>query len=138
MEMTTKKRFCDMTEREQNRVLKCEIVSQVKKMLGMCEGDGRVWAGSVTDLLELLKVGYVSGELQRADGMTMSFTEIVSQVFGVMRLKPLSNPYARVQRAERRKGVRCLTIQDRLRNVLLRAEADYDTELFWRTCYVGA
>ena len=104
MEMTTKKRFCDMTEREQNRVLKCEIVSQVKKMLSMCEGDGRMWAGSVTDLLELLKVGYVSGELQRA---------------------------------ERRKGVRCLTIQDRLRNVLLRAEADYDTELFWRTCYVG-
>ena len=92
MEMTTKKRFCDMTEREQNRVLKCEIVSQVKKMLSMCEGDGRMWAGSVTDLLELLKVGYVSGELQRADGMTMSFTEIVSQVFGVMRLKPLSNP----------------------------------------------
>ena len=137
MEMTSKKRFCDMTEREQNRVLKCEIVSQVKKMLCMCEGDGRVWAGSVTDLLELLKVGYVSGELQRADGMTMSFTEIVRQVFGVMRLKPLSNPDARVQRAERRKGVRCLTIQDRLRNVLLRAEADYDTELFWRTCYVG-
>ena len=127
-----------MTEREQNRVLKCEIVSQVKKMLGMCEGDGRMWAGSVTDLLELLKVGYVSGELQRADGMTMSFTEIVRQVVGVMRLKPLSNPYARVQRAERRKGVRCLTIQDRLRNVLLRADADYDTELFWRTCYVWA
>ncbi len=135
MDMIETKRFCDMTEREQNRVLKNEIVSQVKKMLCIDAFSGRTWAGSVTDLLELLKVGYVSGELVRADGMTMSFTEIVHEVFGVLRLKPLSNPYARVQRAESRKGVRCLTIQDRLRNVLLRAEAGYDTEEFWRTCY---
>ncbi|MBQ2403111.1 MAG: hypothetical protein II314_04175 [Prevotella sp.] len=59
-------------------------------------------------------MAYDSGEVMTADGVQMAFSEMVRRVFGVLHVSPVTNPYARLQRAEMRKGIRSVSMHQRL------------------------
>ncbi len=104
---------------DMHAVVESFIIGVVKDLVCMSEkGDGGAeqlsWRGTKSDLLELLRVAYDSGEVMTADGVQMAFSEMVRRVFGVLHVSPVTNPYARLQRAEMRKGIRSVSMHQRL------------------------
>ena len=104
---------------DMHAVVESFIIGVVKDLVCMSEKDDGgaeqlTWHGTKSDLLELLRVAYDSGEVMTADGVQMAFSEMVRRVFGVLHVSPVTNPYARLQRAEMRKGIRSVSMHQRL------------------------
>ena len=112
------------------------IIGVVKDLVCMSESDGGgaeqlSWHGTKSDLLELLRVAYDSGEVMTADGVQMAFLEMVRRVFGVFGMSLVTNPYARLQRAEMRKGIRSVSMQQRLEYIAENEGVEKMMETVW-------
>lgn len=112
------------------------IIGVVKDLVCMSESDTGgaeqlSWHGTKSDLLELLRVAYDSGEVMTADGVQMTFLEMVRRVFGVFGMSLVNNPYARLQRAEMRKGIRSVSMQQRLEYIAENEGMEKMMETVW-------
>ena len=75
--------------------------------------EGLRWTGSRSDLLEALHIAYVYGRLIDEDGQLLTFRAIVDRTCTILHLPGLRNPWATVERAKGRKGMRQTTFFER-------------------------
>ena len=118
--------------REAQRVVVDEMTRQVKYILTKTADDGLQWHGTKCDLLEMLKVVYDKGTIINNDGTMAGYMYMARRVFNILHETMVSNPYAKAKRATQRKGIRRMTMTDRVRHAMASGE-EGRVEAFWKT-----
>jgi len=128
-----------MTEREQRRRIIDILTDKVNYILTKSADDNLKWGGTNTDLLEILRNVYIYNTFTDACGRPMSFISLTTQVFAIFNRHMPKNPYTKADRGEQSKGVRRLTMMERLRMLYLVPDRTMaEREVFWNTLIINA
>lgn len=118
----------DKRKKERRWQMRRLVTEKVTEMMRMSADCGVEWGGSKADLLEMLQIAYVYGDLHTADGRLLRMSEMVQHTFGVFGLSVMKNVSAHAHRAMERKGKRAKSVADRVMDVL---DDRVGEELLW-------
>lgn len=98
------------TREEVYRAMRADVV----QLLDSRQAPAQRWAHtSRTDLIEMIYIVYLMGDLDKPDGSPASFRWMVDTIFQRLRLRVPANPVAVAQAARNRKGVRQRPFEER-------------------------
>jgi hypothetical protein len=100
-------------ERERRNMLRQRLCEEVEWVLSHDACDELLWTGTLTDLMEALHMTYVYGRMTDEEGELLTFKAMVRMACGVLHVKEPRNPWAKVGRANTRKGVHRSTFMQR-------------------------
>lgn len=89
------------------------IVSNFKIILQSSASTGYQWCGTMTDLMELTHIAWLSGDFRLGDGRQMQFCQMTVKVCRVLHCNVSNNPYNLVRKAAIRKGVKSTSVMER-------------------------
>ena len=114
MTMEMEKNACVMRAREYSQTLtreqrqraKEKLVAQFAELLGRSPAENIYWMETVTDLMDLSHVVYLTGLITDGQGRPFGFRRIVERACAVLHVPLPANPYSMAFNARNRKGVR--------------------------------
>ncbi len=114
MTMEMEKNACVMRAREYSQTLtreqrqraKEKLVAQFAELLGRSPAENIYWMETVTDLMDLSHVVYLTGLMTDGQGRPFGFRRIVERACAVLHVPLPANPYSMAFNARNRKGVR--------------------------------
>ena len=97
------------TKEEVYRAMKADV----EELLKLTPDSGQRWTLTRTDLVEMVYLVFLTGDLTRDDGSPATFKWMLSSVFRNLNLRMPANPVAVATAARNRKGVRQRPFEDR-------------------------
>ncbi|MCI6504706.1 MAG: hypothetical protein MSA13_08875 [Prevotella sp.] len=89
------------------------IIEDMIVLLGRSASEGLVWRSSKTDLIEMVHIVYCADVLRDAQGLPLTFRELVRRACEIVHVSIPANPNQLVTRAQQRKGRRMLPLLER-------------------------
>lgn len=108
-----------MAMNEDFKEVRGRIADDMMQLLGRSADEGLVWRSSKTDLMEMVHILYCTDMVRDADGLPMTFRELVRRVCDIVHESVPRNPGAYVMRARQRKGRRALPLEERYRGLFI-------------------
>lgn len=117
------KNIFEMKEQERQmmkmkeKAMRERIATDMLRLLTHKSDEGLTWQSSKTDLMEMTHILFCTDLVRDAEGLPMTFRELVSRVCQIVHVVPPCNPYHLVGRAQIRKGRKMLPLFERYKGL---------------------
>lgn len=117
---------------QQTREARQRLSEEFAGLLEISPDEGAVWEGSMSDLMEITHIAYLSGMIADSRGRMCTFDTLASRVCLCMNRRKPTNPRGCAHRAEQRKGVRETMFIERYRRMVFDMEVSKPLETMVR------
>jgi hypothetical protein len=100
-------------EAERKKRAKMMLISKMTEIVNGQHGNHLKWKHSLTDLVEVTHLLYLSNTVCDEDGKPYSFIKLLMRVCGIFDVRSPANPYSYLSRIARKKGKRYRRFIDR-------------------------
>ncbi len=114
--LETKENEMQMMKMKEKEVRE-RIVIDMQRLLTHKEEEGLTWNSTKTDLMEMTHILFCTDLMRDAEGLPMTFRELVRRVCLIVHVTPPRNPYHLVGRAQIRKGRKMLPLLERYKGL---------------------
>lgn len=99
--------------RDERQKLMNRIVDLFNRIMLLPYPTTYYWHGTLSDLIELTHNAWLTGEFTDSQGRPLTFSAMAANVCRLLHCRHVASPYALVDRAKNRKGVRGMPVIDR-------------------------